>query len=277
VGGWFFFWIVVWQQNICDTSLMSTSESDQEVDTADRRHKLLDEQRLKRQLFMGQWREDNGNDSAVGLTNPRPMTKEQRVRSREQAANWRKENPEKLREHAAKRNRNNLTSEQRAWKNERLKSWRHANRDKVSAQNSRSKKRRNQRCASDPDFKADVINKRKEYVASNRLVVSWRTYRAGARARGLVWELTKAQHKQLVQSPCHYCGKQATELELNGIDRVDNNVGYMIGNCEPCCTRDNFMKMAQSKAEFLAACQAIALHSFKGVLCSPSEQIAMTM
>lgn len=64
---------------------------------------------------------------------------------------------------------------------------------------------------------------------------------------------------------CHYCNAAPEQrnyvkakttqvhhknLFANGIDRVDPNVGYHVGNCVPCCPRCNFAKRSMSEKEF---------------------------
>ena len=80
------------------------------------------------------------------------------------------------------------------------------------------------------------------------------SYVRSAKKRELTWDLTKQQFKALTQLPCTYCGilpeaTHATEklyntnlFRYNGIDRVDNNKGYEISNCVPCCSICNFAK-----------------------------------
>ena len=38
------------------------------------------------------------------------------------------------------------------------------------------------------------------------------------------------------------CGKQTTETNINGVDRIDNTVGYTVENCKACCKECNHMK-----------------------------------
>lgn len=73
----------------------------------------------------------------------------------------------------------------------------------------------------------------------------------------------------LVCSNCYYCGnKFSTELEdrtcwtkskglvsdvkvrINGIDRIDSNIGYISGNCVTCCKHCNFAKNTFTQEEF---------------------------
>ena len=86
-------------------------------------------------------------------------------------------------------------------------------------------------------------------------------YRAGAKNRGYEFKLTKEQILELVKQPCHYCGIEPSNVRTtgwnsgsitcNGIDRVDNSIGYTKENVVPCCWTCNNKKKAMSKNEFL--------------------------
>lgn len=102
----------------------------------------------------------------------------------------------------------------------------------------------------------------------------WRfnTYADKAARRGHVFELNLEQFIQLSRLNCHYCGtspampvranrKRSVPSLMNGIDRVDNAVGYVLSNCVPCCTWCNEMKRHRPQAEFLAHVRRIAQHS----------------
>lgn len=65
---------------------------------------------------------------------------------------------------------------------------------------------------------------------------------------------------RLFNSNCHYCnGVPSNLLKLNnkvigryqGIDRVDNNKGYISGNIVPCCKYCNSFKSNRTKIEFM--------------------------
>jgi hypothetical protein len=43
----------------------------------------------------------------------------------------------------------------------------------------------------------------------------------------------------------------------NGIDRVDNNKGYTIENCVPCCTAVNYAKLDMSYSDFIQLCKEV--------------------
>lgn len=78
----------------------------------------------------------------------------------------------------------------------------------------------------------------------------------------LQWGLDLDTYTRLVTAPCFYCGQlpqqtphgvwmRGLDLKRNGIDRVNNAVGYVPGNCVSCCTSCNREKRAQTQAEFL--------------------------
>ena len=72
------------------------------------------------------------------------------------------------------------------------------------------------------------------------------------------------QFSDLITTACHYCGRppsqiakeQSNKSELeqivyNGIDRKDNDYGYIDSNCLPCCGICNKAKGDMTYEEFL--------------------------
>lgn len=102
----------------------------------------------------------------------------------------------------------------------------------------------------------------------------WRfnTYEDKAKRRSHEFELTLSQFITIVGQDCHYCGaapampvrsrrKRTAASLMNGIDRVDNSVGYVLDNCVPCCTWCNEMKRHRPQSDFLEHVRRIAQHS----------------
>lgn len=103
-------------------------------------------------------------------------------------------------------------------------------------------------------------------------------YIRGAKSRGHSFELTKAEFKSIVESPCHYCGvppyRKAISDEkararrhngnyiYTGVDRVDNSLGYLVKNCVPCCAVCNRAKYTMTYLEFMAYLHNLVL--FRG-------------
>jgi hypothetical protein len=99
-------------------------------------------------------------------------------------------------------------------------------------------------------------------------------YVCGARNRNLKFDLTFDQFISIITRPCNYCGMEDSVtnytahkvierrkgFKSNGIDRVDNNLGYTTDNCVPCCKICNSMKMTLSYDNFIAHINRIASH-----------------
>lgn len=67
--------------------------------------------------------------------------------------------------------------------------------------------------------------------------------------------------------PCYYCGalpekrpsqRGRSSILASGIDRVDNNVGYIADNVVPCCTWCNQAKNSHSAEDFIKHCRSVA-------------------
>ncbi len=110
-------------------------------------------------------------------------------------------------------------------------------------------------------LRRELIGDRKRLspgLSNMRILIGW--YKAGAKERGLDFKLTEKQFKKLTQQDCHYCetkpnnivkgGGCIGEYIYNGIDRVDNKKGYVIGNVVPCCKRCNQAKRNLTLQEY---------------------------
>lgn len=90
-------------------------------------------------------------------------------------------------------------------------------------------------------------------------------YKRDAKRRKFDWKLPYILFFSIIMQPCHYCGIEHSlrvstnegELNYNGIDRVDNKLGYLIDNTVPCCAKCNRMKGTLTKSEFLSLVLAI--------------------
>lgn len=93
-------------------------------------------------------------------------------------------------------------------------------------------------------------------------------YKKGAKGRGYGWGMGKTLFRKITKMPCAYCGalpslkgKRPRENGAyvgNGIDRVNNRLGYTPGNCVPCCKVCNRMKLAMTVSEFVSQAEKIA-------------------
>ncbi len=86
-------------------------------------------------------------------------------------------------------------------------------------------------------------------------------YKKTAGNKKFKFNLTKEQFKCLIKKSCFYCGNGPNNVfkpvgvnggyTYNGIDRVDNALGYTENNCAPCCKECNYMKGSLSIKDFL--------------------------
>jgi 5-methylcytosine-specific restriction endonuclease McrA len=102
-----------------------------------------------------------------------------------------------------------------------------------------------------------LIQIRKTYSSYADGKKSDRPYR-----KNKAFELNLNDIKELVFANCNYCGSKPSNyrtysrdktkfhIKFNGIDRVDNNVGYIRKNCVPCCKICNYAKNTMTLKEF---------------------------
>lgn len=85
-------------------------------------------------------------------------------------------------------------------------------------------------------------------------------YKRAAQARKLDFSLSLDEFGVITKKNCFYCGIEPMQRAgdknangkyvYNGIDRVDNSIGYTLENCVPCCGKCNQAKMDMSLGEF---------------------------
>jgi hypothetical protein len=100
----------------------------------------------------------------------------------------------------------------------------------------------------------------------------YKQYRAGATDRNYDFTISLEQFKTLTSSNCAYCGASPSrkksytgarrvkytatnsyaEYLFNGLDRVNNDIGYIEGNVVPCCHQCNLAKHQHTVEDFIA-------------------------
>jgi len=86
--------------------------------------------------------------------------------------------------------------------------------------------------------------------------------------RKIDFQLTKEQFEYFVKNNCFYCGCEPNRvanprsvnfghLLRNGIDRINNDIGYVFDNCISCCTTCNTAKSKRTIEEFLLKIKTI--------------------
>ena len=62
-----------------------------------------------------------------------------------------------------------------------------------------------------------------------------------ARRRHLEWDVEEIEYTELMKLKCHYCNDEISRMGV-GLDRKDNNLGYLKNNIIPCCKLCNWIK-----------------------------------
>lgn len=86
------------------------------------------------------------------------------------------------------------------------------------------------------------------------------SYLRHANSRGKEWCLSRGFVENIIKENCFYCGSPPSNLKktknsidglkYNGIDRIDNNIGYVEENCVACCQQCNLSKRDLNIEEF---------------------------
>lgn len=102
----------------------------------------------------------------------------------------------------------------------------------------------------------------KRYVFSN--------YKRNAQLKNRSFDLSFDEFVEICEGDCYYCGSEPQTLvdkkdlygtwKYNGIDRVDNSMGYTIKNSVSCCKTCNMMKKNMSFDEFTSKIKSIYSH-----------------
>lgn len=100
----------------------------------------------------------------------------------------------------------------------------------------------------------------------SRVIIS---YKANARKRNIEWYLSREEVRTLTSQNCYYCnskpnlvsrtsktnmtieGLKRSEYLWNGLDRINNSLGYTMENTRPCCQICNWMKSDMAELDFL--------------------------
>lgn len=88
-------------------------------------------------------------------------------------------------------------------------------------------------------------------------------YKNSAKLRKINWSISYETFLNFIEGECVYCGRSnlsylqpptispwSIEYRYTGIDRVDSNKGYIMGNIQTCCKTCNYAKLQMSDEEF---------------------------
>ena len=93
-------------------------------------------------------------------------------------------------------------------------------------------------------------------------------YRRNAEKRGIEFDLSEQEFRSLTEQDCYYCGSPPLasytssgcngDYIYNGVDRVNNELGYIVDNCVPCCKFCNRAKGWDSHEVLIAYLDRVA-------------------
>ena len=118
------------------------------------------------------------------------------------------------------------------------------------------------------------------------IILILRHYKNNAKKRKLKFSLSLEEFKKIIFSSCEYCGsppqqaifvsgqenRRDREISYNGIDRIDNSIGYVVSNCVSCCHICNGAKSNHSVVEFqLWIKRLVSFNAQKSIQVSAKE------
>ncbi len=115
-----------------------------------------------------------------------------------------------------------------------------------------------------------VNSKPKGESSFNRL---YRIYKKNSKNRNKIFDLSVEEFRSIVVSNCHYCNSKPFSVIkegrcngvfiYNGIDRINNSMGYIKSNCVTCCKTCNIAKASMTYNEFINWIKRVYKHSCK--------------
>lgn len=118
------------------------------------------------------------------------------------------------------------------------------------------------------DIKKDTAYKLPTGVANFRYL--FREYQASAKRKGNSFNLSRKRFAILTRGNCYYCGDIPRRVKkwrglnggyvYNGIDRLNNKLGYSVKNSVSCCYDCNFLKGPRNSIDFLKKVRAISIN-----------------
>jgi hypothetical protein len=109
------------------------------------------------------------------------------------------------------------------------------------------------------------IAKTREWQQRNPIKYQITQYKSRSKRMGIEYLLDNEQASDLLTDNCYYCGQSPSPV--NGIDRSDNDRGYITGNVVTACRMCNTAKNNHSLDEFLLWIKRLQLTGEKHADC----------
>lgn len=107
-------------------------------------------------------------------------------------------------------------------------------------------------------------------------------YRRGAISRGFSFNLDKEKFRAITKQNCFYCGSPPAQIRTlhkaatghaaytyNGVDRINNSLGYEPENVVACCAPCNVAKGTMAQDDFINLAKRIARHQAQQIAIEP--------
>jgi len=88
-----------------------------------------------------------------------------------------------------------------------------------------------------------------KYEVMIKIGEKYDSYKNRAKFKQIPFNIPFSVFNYLIKQPCHYCNTKK-DMDVIGIDRFNNNGGYLPGNCVPCCWDCNKSKGNQTVENF---------------------------
>lgn len=111
------------------------------------------------------------------------------------------------------------------------------------------------KCAVKESLKYRHNNPQKSREYDRSIKGLYNTCKHGATRRDYIFNLAVDEFAGIISQPCYYCGE--LQESFNGVDRLNNDKGYTLNNCVPCCRICNLMKHTATENQFIDKCKQI--------------------
>lgn len=100
-----------------------------------------------------------------------------------------------------------------------------------------------------------------KFVPKSACELLYNSYKGRAKFKKFPLTISLEEFNRITQENCAYCAAppsqefcpdEGRKYIYNGIDRIDNEAGYAISNCLPCCGVCNRMKSSHDQTYFLS-------------------------
>lgn len=103
-------------------------------------------------------------------------------------------------------------------------------------------------------------------MSSISINILYSKYTYDAKRRRIDFNLSLPEFTNLITNACHFCLEiggntlkyKGIPFNYNGIDRLNNSIGYQADNCVTCCKWCNNAKSNHNLSKFIEQCSKVA-------------------